>query len=120
MHAAKDDLPASIVVPGVFTSRHAQWGDLNVAVERIAVGDATDFFASRLPEGRCPCPHWGYVIEGRLRIRYADHDEVIRAGDLYYLPPGHIPVVEETAELIEFSPLAAYERTTAALMSSET
>src|SRR5262245_22163284 len=110
MHAARDDLPAAIVVPGALTSRHVRWGDLHVAVERIAVGEATDFFAARLPSGRCDCPHWGYVLEGRLRIKYADHDELISAGELFYLPPGHIPVVEETAEIIEFSPHAAYER----------
>ena len=119
MHAAREDLPASIVVPGVLTSRHAQWGDINVAIERIAVGDATDFFAARLPDGRCLCPHWGYVIEGRLRIKYAEHDEVISAGEVFYLPPGHVPVIEETAEVIEFSPIEAYQRTTVALMSSQ-
>ena len=116
MHAAKNDLPVSMEIPGALTSRQAQWGDLNVAIESIAIGDATDFFAAKLPGGRCQCPHWGYVIKGRLRVKYADHDEVISAGDVYYLAPGHIPVVEETLEVVEFSPLADYEKTTSALM----
>ncbi len=36
--------------------------------------------------------------------------EVLRAGDLYYLPPGHTGFVEEDFECIEFSPPAAHEQ----------
>jgi hypothetical protein len=57
-----------------------------------------------LPDDRCQCPHWGYVIKGRLTYRFADHDEVFEAGDAFYLPPGHIPVVEAGTELVQFSP----------------
>ena len=46
---------------------------------------------SGLPEGRCPCPHWGYVLKGRMTVRYADHEEVCEAGEAFYLPPGHTP-----------------------------
>lgn len=45
----------------------------------------------------------------------ADHEEVIQAGDAYYLAHGHIPVIEEDAEIVEFSPLGEYQKTTAAL-----
>ena len=38
-----------------------------------------------LPDDRCPCPHWGYVLKGRLTYRFADHDEVFEAGDAFYL-----------------------------------
>jgi hypothetical protein len=117
MHAAKDDLPIGMEIPSILTRREAQWGDLSVAVANIAIHDATEFFASKLPDGRCPCPHWGYVIKGRLRVKYADHEEVLSAGEVYYLAPGHIPVVEEPLEIVEFSPLADYKKTTAALMA---
>src|SRR4051794_4241636 len=30
-----------------------------------------------LPGGNCSCPHWGVVLEGRLIVRYADHEEVV-------------------------------------------
>ena len=117
MHAAQDDLPIGMEIPSILTRREAQWGDLSVAVANIAIHDATEFFAAKLPDGRCPCPHWGYVIKGRLRVKYADHEEVLSAGEVYYLAPGHIPVVEEPLEIVEFSPLADYEKTTAALMA---
>ena len=55
--------------------------------------DATPLMKG-LPGDRCPCPHWGYVLKGRLTFRFADHDEVVEAGDAFYLPPGHIPTAE--------------------------
>jgi hypothetical protein len=57
-----------------------------------------------LPGDRCPCPHWGYVVKGRLTYRVADHDEVFEAGDAFYLPPGHVPVAAAGSELVQFSP----------------
>ena len=45
-----------------------------------------------LPDDRCHCPHWGYVLKGRLTFRFADRDEVFEAGDAFYLPPGHVPL----------------------------
>ncbi len=32
-----------------------------------------------LPDDRCQCPHWGYVIKGELRYRFASHEV---AGDV--------------------------------------
>jgi hypothetical protein len=57
-----------------------------------------------LPGDACPCPHWGYVVKGRLTYRFADHDEVFEAGDAFYLPPGHIPLVDAGSEIVQFSP----------------
>jgi hypothetical protein len=114
MRATRTDLPVAAEMPG-FESRQAQWGDFNVAIESIAGGmDATELFAA-LPGGLCNCPHWGYVVRGRARIKYADREEVISAGDAYYLPPGHVPVVEEDSLIVEFSPRGEYEKTMSAL-----
>jgi hypothetical protein len=65
--------------------------------------DATPLMKG-LPGDRCPCPHWGYVLKGRLTFRFADHDEVVEAGDAFYLPPGHIPTAEAGSEYVQFSP----------------
>ena len=32
------------------------------------------------------------------------HDEVFEAGDAFYLPPGHIPVIDAGCEYLQFSP----------------
>jgi hypothetical protein len=74
--------------------------------------DATPLFKG-LPDDRCQSPHWGYVLAGRVTLRYADRDETFEAGDAYYAPPGHIPAVDAGTELIEFSPTEAYARTMA-------
>jgi hypothetical protein len=57
-----------------------------------------------LPGNSCPCPHWGYVLKGRLTYRFADHEEEFAAGDAFYLPPGHIPIADAGSELVQFSP----------------
>jgi len=102
MRATKKDLPVAAETPA-FTSRQAEWGTHSVDFTTVKGGtDFTEPF-SQMPGGSCQTPHWGYVIKGRLRIKYADHEEVLSAGDAYYLLPGHVPVVEEDSELIEFS-----------------
>jgi mannose-6-phosphate isomerase-like protein (cupin superfamily) len=65
--------------------------------------DMTPMFTG-LPEGRCQCPHWGYVLKGRQSWRFADHEEVFEAGDAFYVGPGHVPVFEAGTEMIQFSP----------------
>ena len=65
--------------------------------------DATPLMTG-LVDDRCQCPHWGYVFKGRLTFRFADHDLVVEPGDAFYLPPGHIPVVEAGTEYLQFSP----------------
>jgi hypothetical protein len=61
-----------------------------------------------LPGGNCSCPHWGYVVKGRVIVRYDDHEEVLEAGDAFYMPPGHAPEAEAGTELVQFSPSKEY------------
>jgi hypothetical protein len=58
-----------------------------------------------LPDDRCQCPHWGYVIRGRVMFTYADdNSETYEAGDAYYAPPGHLPTLYAGSEIVEFHP----------------
>ena len=66
-----------------------------------------------LPDDRCQCPHWGYVIRGTLRYRYADREEAYHAGDVYYAAPGHTPIIEAETQYVEFSPTNLLRETTA-------
>ena len=110
MRASKQDLPVAFEGGGV-VSRLAEWGEMNVALETLPGGTDTAPIFKGLPDDRCQCPHWGYVLEGRMRIRYADREEVIEAGDAYYMEPGHLPLFEEDTEVIEFSPKGEYQKT---------
>ena len=67
--------------------------------------DGTPLLAG-LPDDRCQCPHWGYVLKGRVTYRFADHEESFEAGDAFYLPPGHVPLADADSEIVRFSPSA--------------
>ncbi len=65
-----------------------------------------------LPDDRCQCPHWGYVITGKVTFTYADgSEETYEAGDAYYAPPGHTPTLFAGSEVVEFSPTAELTKT---------
>ena len=87
-------------------------GGMTIAFERIKAGVETAPIYKGLPGDACQSPHWGYVIEGRLRVVLADGSEdAAVAGQAYYLPPGHNVVVEEDALVVEFSPSEDRART---------
>src|SRR3954467_2499721 len=104
--------PASRVEDRAVTEgRYEELGGYTVGFETFREdADATPLFRG-LPDDRCQAPHWGYVISGSVLFKYADHDEVYEAGDAYYAPPGHIPVVSAGTEVVEFSPTEEYGRT---------
>jgi hypothetical protein len=58
-----------------------------------------------LPDDRCQCPHWGYVVRGKVTFTFDDgHDETYETGDAYYAPPGHLPRLYAGSEIVEFHP----------------
>ena len=71
-----------------------------------------------LPGDRCSCSHWGYVFKGRISFHFADHDEVFEAGDAFYVPAGHSPVVEAGTEYVQFSPAAELKQTSETIMKN--
>ncbi len=83
----------------------------------VSIRETTDLapMLAALPGGTCPCPHWGYMLKGRMTIRYADHEEVIEAGDAFYMPPGHVPAAEAGSEFVQFSPADELAVTDAAI-----
>lgn len=65
-----------------------------------------------LPGDQCQCPHWGYVLKGRLTYSVDGREEVFETGDAFYLPAGHIPVGNEPgSEFVQFSPTAPLRAT---------
>jgi hypothetical protein len=108
MRATRDQLPL-LFGTDAGGIRGADWGGLRAAVVAIPAGVDTGPLLKGLPGDRCPCPHWGYVLAGRMRVTYADGEEVLQAGDLFYRPPGHAVVAEQAVAYGEFSPPAAYD-----------
>ena len=101
MRATRDELPI-LFGSDPAAIRGADWDGLRSMIISLPAGTDLAPLLQGLPNDLCPCPHWGYVLKGRIRVRYADREEVLRAGDLFYLPPGHTPLVEEETEFIEF------------------
>ncbi len=108
MRATRDELPV-LFGSDPATIRGADWGDLRAMVISLPAGTDLAPLLQGLPGDLCPCPHWGYVLKGRIRVRYAEGEETLQVGDLFYLPPGHTPLVEEDVEFVEFSRPAEFQ-----------
>lgn len=93
--------------------RYAPLGDFTVSFETFKQdADPAPYFVG-LPDDRCQCPHWGIVTAGQLTFRWPDRDETYVAGDAYYAPAGHLPLVTAGTTVVEFSPSADLEATMA-------
>ncbi len=111
MHGSKDDLPLAEDYGENFRSWQSEWGGMIVEISLFPAGtDAAPLFKG-LPNDMCQAVHWGYVLKGRMRVKSSEGEELIEAGDAYYLEPGHVPSFEEDTEVVEFSTKAAYEAT---------
>ena len=104
MRASENEIDIQLEVGDIVT-RGEEWGGQLVRHLSLPPGaDFTPLFKG-LPDDRCQCPHWGYVVEGSINLRIADGtEETSRAGDLYYWPGGHTGWTDEGVTFIEFSP----------------
>ena len=94
MHFAKESIPEK-----------TEFGDLAPSFGEYPKGMDVAALLEGLPNNMCPCPHWGYVIRGRMRLEYLDgSEEVVQAGDVYYMPENHTAVIEDDFACVEFSP----------------
>jgi hypothetical protein len=117
-------------MPRVSKESASQGGDHGPVVDRAEeLGEYTVNFVTfrldmdhtpllrGLPDDRCQCPHWGYVLKGRVTFQFGDREEVFAAGDAFYAPPGHVPVRNEPdTEYLQFSPSDALRRTSEVIM----
>ena len=92
MHEVLGDLPVT-------------WAGMTVTYHEWPPGkDSTPRYKG-LPDDKCPCPHWGYMIKGSIHIGYTGGtEEVTRAGEAFYLPPGHTVWTDEGADFVLLNP----------------
>ena len=105
MRESLENLPVKLQAAGTTVRNLGGWGGMVVAhVELPAGGDFRPLLEG-LPNDQCHCPHWGYVLKGSVCWRHADGtEEVVRAGEVFYAPPGHTAWVEEETAYLDFSP----------------
>jgi hypothetical protein len=118
MHASKAELPAQVL--GDYEGRTVEWGELRVAFESMPARFPPDESPFKgLPDDRCQCPHWGYVVKGSFKVTYLDGpEEVVGAGEIYHLRPGHFVQTLEPVELVELSPAHEHDKTMAVIQAN--
>ena len=114
-----------------FTNKNiADTQDFGLAVDRTTHLDDTtvqfvsirethslkDALAGR-PDGNCKCPHWGYLVSGKVSVDYGDREESYGPGDAFYMTPGHVPTAEAGSEFVMFSPKDQLAATMAAIQA---
>lgn len=111
MRVAKSDVDVRMQIPGAVIRQRTGFGDVSgygqISGEYFTLSagvDTTPLFQG-LEGDLCQCPHWGFVLSGRLTTTDASGaQETVGAHDLFYWPAGHNVRVEEDAEIVMFSP----------------
>ena len=97
------DLPAAIDDGGV-QLRVRDVDGLTVGFVRMPQGADLREATKGLPDDLCQCPHWGYMLKGRVRMHTPNGAQDFEAGEAFYWAPGHAPEALEDSEYVDFSP----------------
>jgi hypothetical protein len=100
----------AIEADGVEFRRQALGGGMAASFVSLPAGADLRPAVAGLPDDLCPCPHWGYVIAGRVRMHTRDGAEDYVAGQAFYWAPGHAPEAVGAVEYVDFSPAAELDR----------
>ena len=104
MRKSVTELDSELEVDEIHT-KGEEWGGQLVRYVDLPPGADFTLLFKGLPDDRCQCAHWGYVVSGSIHVRYADgHQDLNLAGDLYYWPGGHTGRTDEGVVFVEFSP----------------
>lgn len=111
MRISKDKVEVKMEIPGAVIRQQPDFGDATgfgkICGEYFSLSsgvDTTPLFQG-LEGNMCQCPHWGFVLRGRVTTTDANGmQETVTTNDLFYWPPGHNVKVEEDADIVMFSP----------------
>ena len=79
-------------------------GGISTAFVRVPKGTDLRPALVGLPDNLCQCPHWGYLLKGRVKMHTRGGAHVYQAGQAFYWAPGHAPEALEDSEYVDFSP----------------
>jgi hypothetical protein len=77
---------------------------MSVAFVRAQKGTDLRPALKGLPNDMCQCPHWGYVLKGKVRMHTKSGHQDFEAGQAFYWASGHAPEMLEDSEYVDFSP----------------
>ena len=101
---SKQETPITIEGDGLEVRTTELGGGMTTAFMKIPGGADLRPALSGLEGDMCQCPHWGYLLKGRLQMHTAKGAEVYEAGQSFYWAPGHAPEALEDCEYVDFSP----------------
>jgi hypothetical protein len=105
MKIKKEEIPVTMQAPGTILRTITGYGGMTVGFNELPAGTDLSPLLQGLRNDSCQCPHWGYVMEGIIKMIYDDGtEETLTAGDVFYMPPGHTAIVEKDLKLLDFSP----------------
>jgi len=101
---SRAEAPVAIEGDGVELRTHELGGGMTTAFVRLPQGADLRPAVVGLPDDLCQCPHWGYMLSGRVKMHTGDGAQVYEAGQAFYWGPGHAPEALEDSEYVDFSP----------------
>lgn len=111
MKITKDKVAVRLEIPGAVVRQQTEFGDMTgyakISGEYFSLSKGVDTapLFQGLDGNLCQCPHWGFVIDGKLTTTDASGvRESVQKDDLFYWPPGHNVFVDEDASIVMFSP----------------
>ena len=109
MKINKEEIPVTMQAPGITMRVLPGYGGMTIAYNELPKGTDMTPLLQGLKNNSCHCPHWGYILEGAMTIKYDDgKEDILQAGDIFYSPPGHTAIVLENLKLIDFNPTKEY------------
>jgi hypothetical protein len=100
---SKETAPDLIVTDGYEGHQEKLEGGFFISIETYTQDwDLSSMFKG-LPGDMCTCKHWGYVLAGEITYKSPRGDETFRAGDAFYVQPGHTHVMTKDSAMVEFS-----------------
>ena len=100
----RTDAQVAIEGDGVELRKHDLGGGMSTAFVRLPAGADLRPATAGLQDDLCQCPHWGYLLKGRVRMHTRGGAEDYEAGQAFYWAPGHAPEALEDSEYVDFSP----------------
>ncbi len=104
------EAPIAIEGDGVEFRKQVVGGGMSVAFVCLPKGADLRPGLQGLPDDLCPCPHWGYVLSGRIRMHTREGAVDYHEGQAFYWAAGHAPEALDHVQYVDFSPTDELDR----------
>ncbi len=105
----REDVPV-VIADGNLEVRLLDQDGLSIGFVTLPAGADLRGATRGLPDDLCPCPHWGYMLKGRVRMHTTEGHQDFAAGQAFYWSSGHAPEALEDSEYVDFSPTEEFRK----------